>query len=80
MAASAACISGGETLESFNPYTGAPWALIPRGTKADVDRAVSSAKRAFYGDWRKMSASARGAVLRKLADYSRAVREEGGNH
>ena len=60
--------TGGETFESFNPFTGAPWALIPKGTKADVERAVAAAKAAFYGDWRKMSASARGALLRKLAD------------
>jgi acyl-CoA reductase-like NAD-dependent aldehyde dehydrogenase len=59
----------GEWLESINPYTAEPWALIPRGGKADVDHAVSSAKRAFYGkQWRELTASARGALLRRLAD------------
>ena len=59
----------GAWFESVNPYTAAPWALIPRGGKEDVDRAVAAAKSAFYGDdWRKLTASARGALLSKLAD------------
>lgn len=31
---------GGEWFESIDPYRGAPWAKIPRGNKADVDKAV----------------------------------------
>jgi (Z)-2-((N-methylformamido)methylene)-5-hydroxybutyrolactone dehydrogenase len=59
----------GAWFESTNPYTAAPWALIPRGNAADVDRAVAAAKSAFYGDeWRKLTATARGALLFKLAD------------
>ncbi|MGD1210296.1 MAG: aldehyde dehydrogenase [Candidatus Acidiferrales bacterium] len=55
--------------ESVNPFTAAPWALIPRGTKEDVDRAVAAAKSAFYGtDWRKLTATARGDLLRRLGD------------
>jgi len=60
--------ASGEWFESVNPFTAAPWALVPRGTKHDVDRAVEAAKRAFYGSWRKLTASARGALLRKLGD------------
>jgi aldehyde dehydrogenase (NAD+) len=61
--------TGGEWLESVNPFTAQPWALIPRGRKADVDRAVAAAKKAFYGkEWRGLTASARGALLRRLAD------------
>jgi aldehyde dehydrogenase (NAD+) len=60
--------TGGATFDSFNPFTGAPWALIPRASRDDVNRAVAAAKAAFQGEWRKMSASARGACLRKLAD------------
>src|SRR5262245_14477335 len=60
---------GGEWIESINPYTAAPWALIPRGGKEDVQRAVASAKAAFYrSDWRGMAATARGALLRRFAD------------
>ena len=59
----------GEWFESINPFTAAPWALIPRGSKADIDKAVSAARTAFYcSDWRKLTASARGALLRRLAD------------
>src|SRR5579871_3304125 len=60
--------ASGEWFESVNPYTAAPWALVPRGTKADIDCAVAAAKQAFYGDWRKMTATARGALLRRLGD------------
>lgn len=54
--------------ESLNPADGRAWAFIPDASEADVDRAVSSAHRAFKeGPWAKMSASARGDLLRKLA-------------
>src|SRR5215467_12140947 len=64
--------ASGEWFESVNPYTAAPWALVPRGTKADIDCAVAAAKAAFYGDWRKMTATARGALLRRLGDLASA--------
>jgi (Z)-2-((N-methylformamido)methylene)-5-hydroxybutyrolactone dehydrogenase len=55
--------------ESLNPYTAAPWALIPRGSREDVEAAVTAAKSAFYGDaWHQLTATARGALLFKLAD------------
>ena len=65
----------GEWFESVNPFTAAPWALIPRGTAADVDRAVAAARSAFYGDWRKLNATARGSLLRRLADLVAAEAE-----
>jgi aldehyde dehydrogenase (NAD+) len=66
----------GQWLESLNPFTAQPWALIPRGGRADVDRAVASAKKAFYGnDWRGLTATARGALLRRLADLLAAEAE-----
>ena len=59
----------GEWFESNNPFTAAPWALVPRGSKADIEAAVSAARTAFYcSDWRKLTATARGALLRRLAD------------
>jgi aldehyde dehydrogenase (NAD+) len=68
--------ASGEWFESINPFTAKPWALIPRGGKADVDRAVSAAKKAFYGkDWRGLTASARGGLLRKLGDLLAAEAE-----
>jgi len=59
----------GNFFETDNPYTGRPWALIPRCTAEDVDRAVRAAHQAFTsGPWPKMTASQRGALLRKLGD------------
>jgi len=61
----------GEQFESHNPYTGKAWALIPRGGATDVDRAVRAARKAFTsGEWPKMNASRRGALLRKLGDLT----------
>lgn len=59
---------GGAWLESINPYTAQPWALIPRGDERDVARATAAAKQAFNGTWRSMPASGRAALLRRLAD------------
>src|SRR5262245_55829531 len=59
----------GEWLESMNPFTAAPWALIPRGGKDDVNRAVAAAKKAFHSSaWRGFTATARGWLLRRFAD------------
>jgi aldehyde dehydrogenase (NAD+) len=61
--------AAGAHFESFNPYTGKPWALIPRGGAEDANRAVEAAQRAFTsGDWPKLKAGQRGALLRKLGD------------
>jgi aldehyde dehydrogenase (NAD+) len=61
--------ASGATFETVNPYTGKAWALIPRGGPEDVDRAVRAARTAFtQGDWPKLTATQRGALLRKLAD------------
>src|SRR5687767_16037927 len=59
----------GDVFESDNPYLGEPWALIPRGMAADADRAVRAAHAAFTsGEWPRLTASKRGALLRRLAD------------
>jgi aldehyde dehydrogenase (NAD+) len=56
-------------IESFNPFTGKPWALIPRGNAQDAERAVAAAVQAFReGEWPKMTASRRGQLLHKLGD------------
>ena len=61
--------ASGEWFESVNPFTAAPWALIPRGGREDVDSAVRAARAAFEcGDWRGMTATARGALLERLGD------------
>src|SRR5215510_10979256 len=61
--------SSRDHFESDDPFRAAPWALIPRGTSEDVDRAVRAAHKAFTsGEWPRLTASRRGALLRKLAD------------
>ena len=61
--------AGGEWIDSFDPYTGKPWARIPKGNSDDVDRAVAAASAAFNdGDWPKLTATARGRLLCKLGD------------
>jgi len=60
--------ASGDWFETLNPFTAKPWALVPRGSKPDVDRAVEAADCAYRGEWRKLTATARGALLRKLGD------------
>jgi aldehyde dehydrogenase (NAD+) len=60
---------GGQWLESIDPYLGEPWARIPRGTSADVDRAVTAASCAMHaGPWAKMTATDRGKLMVRFAD------------
>jgi (Z)-2-((N-methylformamido)methylene)-5-hydroxybutyrolactone dehydrogenase len=66
----------GEWIESMNPFTAAPWALIPRGGKDDVNHAVAAAKKAFYSNpWRGLTATARGVLLRRFADLAASEAE-----
>ena len=59
----------GETFGTVDPYTGETWAVVPRAGAADVDRAVSAARRAFdEGPWRRTTAAERGRMMRRLAD------------
>jgi (Z)-2-((N-methylformamido)methylene)-5-hydroxybutyrolactone dehydrogenase len=60
---------GGATFESIDPSTEDTWALMPRASAADTDRAVRAAWQAFSrGAWPALAASARGKLLYKLAD------------
>ncbi len=68
--------STGKWFESMNPYTARPWALVPRSAKEDINRAVAAAKAAFHDPaWRGLTATARGHLLRKLADLIAADAE-----
>lgn len=58
--------SKGEWFDSLDPFSGMPWAKIPRARESDVDRAVAAAKKALDGPWGSMSASERGALLYKV--------------
>lgn len=55
--------------ESTNPFTGAPWAEIPRAGPEDVNAAVMAADAAFTkGAWPDMTATQRGLLLHRLGD------------
>lgn len=59
----------GEWFESDDPYRGKAWARIARGGAEDAGRAVEAAHRAFtQGDWPKLTATQRGALMRRVAD------------
>jgi acyl-CoA reductase-like NAD-dependent aldehyde dehydrogenase len=61
--------STGAWFETVEPYSGQAWAMIPRGGEADVERAVQAAYRAFEApEWAGLTATRRGALLRRLAD------------
>jgi len=57
----------GGTMEVLNPATGETIAEVPRGTQADVDRAVEAAKKALP-EWLETTPGERAEVLLKLAD------------
>ena len=62
----------GEYMDSINPATSECIAHIPRGTKADADKAVQAARTAFdQGEWPKMSYQDRGDILRQIAQLIR---------
>ncbi len=60
--------ASGQWIESIEPFSGAVWARIPRGNADDAEAAVLAAHRAFEADaWSGLTATQRGALLRKLA-------------
>ena len=61
--------ASGAWFESTEPYSGKAWAEVPRGGVADVELAVRAAHDALEAPaWRDLTATQRGALLRKLAD------------
>ena len=70
-------IPAAQEMDSLNPYTGKVWAVVPDGSAADMDAAVAAARRAFDdGPWGKMTATQRGAMMRRLADIIARDAEE----
>jgi 1-pyrroline dehydrogenase len=57
----------GGTMEVLNPSTGETIAEVPRGTEADVDRAVDAAKKALP-EWLETTPGERAEALLKLAE------------
>lgn len=69
--------SASQPLDVLNPSTGEVIARIANGTEADVDRAVTSARRAFEGkEWGGLSDRQRARLVNKLADAFESHLEE----
>ena len=68
----------GQTFEIVNPATGRTVATAPLGGRADVDRAVEAAQKAFdeRKGWAGWAAGKRGRTLAKLADLIKKNSEE----
>ena len=65
---------GAASFPSIDPATGTPWAEMPEAREDEVNRAVEAAHRAFRsGPWPKLTATARGKLLMKLADLVQAA-------
>ncbi|XP_037088208.1 cytosolic 10-formyltetrahydrofolate dehydrogenase-like isoform X1 [Pollicipes pollicipes] len=67
----------GRQITSINPADEKPICDVARSSPADVDRAVKAAHVAFTeGEWGKMNARDRGALMYKLADLMDQHKEE----
>ncbi len=59
--------ASGEWIEAIDPATGQVFGKFPAGGEAEVNLAVTAARRAFNGTWRKISPYERGRRLQKVA-------------
>jgi betaine-aldehyde dehydrogenase len=66
-----------QPIERIAPSHGVVVSRFPAGTKAEAERAIIAARKAFdHGPWPRMTASERSAVLLKAADLIAARSEE----
>jgi betaine-aldehyde dehydrogenase len=66
----------GKTFTTPNPATGETLAEVAEADKADIDKAVIAARRAFEGKWSKISARDRGRMLYKLSQLIESKTKE----
>lgn len=57
-----------KTFEIFDPAQGKAFSKVSLGEKQEVDAAVSSARKAFNGEWSSMQASVRSQIMWRIAD------------
>ncbi|ODM14449.1 Aldehyde dehydrogenase [Aspergillus cristatus] len=60
--------SEGKTFETVNPANEQVITSVHEATEKDVDIAVAAARKAFEGEWRRVTPSDRGRLMNKLAD------------
>jgi aldehyde dehydrogenase (NAD+) len=69
--------ASGSTFDTYNPTTAEVLTSVAEAGEADVDRAVSAARRAFEdSDWTKMSGRDRGRMLYRIADAMESQADE----
>lgn len=60
--------ASGETIGLIDPSDGIEFSRLARGADADIDLAVSTARKAFEGHWRKTTGAERGRLIARLGD------------
>src|SRR3954468_15219148 len=69
--------ASGKTFETIHPATEEVICEVAEGDKEDVDAAVDAARDAFEnGEWSKMDARDRGALIYKLAELIEEEKDE----
>jgi acyl-CoA reductase-like NAD-dependent aldehyde dehydrogenase len=63
--------ASGMTLRTYNAGTGEIMAEVAACDREDVDLAVAAARRAFEGEWSRVAPTARGRLLRDVANLIR---------
>jgi len=61
----------GHMIESIDPSTAKPWAIVAMAGSKDIDRAVEAARQALIGPWRSIPGHERAALLRRFAELFR---------
>ena len=69
-------IDGPATFADLNPSTGRVLAEVTRGGAADIDAAVTAARRAHERSWRLTKPADRARVLRRISDLIRRDRDQ----
>jgi acyl-CoA reductase-like NAD-dependent aldehyde dehydrogenase len=68
--------ASGKTFEVIDPARAEVLTEVAEADAADIDRAVRAAREAFEGDWRKITPSARGRLLYRLAQRIEERKDE----
>ena len=69
-------VDGSKTFDTINPATGEVLTQVAEASAAEVDHAVTAARRAFEGPWRTMRAAERGHILLRLVDLMKKHADE----
>src|SRR4051794_15269038 len=62
--------------ESVDPTLGQPWAALPEASEQDVDDAVRAAQASFESSWSRLSPTARGRHMIRLAEALAGAADE----